>query len=117
MLEYSEYKSLVDILEHSNPDTAYTDLMNKENKVLDTVNGVINHYKDKKVEEKQFIHMSLYEIYNLFFLEMPEIMKELEKSQNVEDVMKILFLGKRVIYIGIMLVLISIILFFVNSSI
>ena len=116
MLEYSEYKSLVDILEKSELDESYKELMNKEDKVLDTINHVVNTYKDKKGKRKQFIHMSIYEIYNLFFLEWPEFMKDLTKVQSTEDVIDLLLKNNRVIYIGIVLVLISLILFFIDSS-
>ena len=53
MLEYSEYKSLMDILDRSNTENSYQDLMKKEEKVLDTVNNVIKHYKDTDI--KNFI--------------------------------------------------------------
>jgi hypothetical protein len=116
MLDYSEYKSLIDTLEKSELDETYKDLMKMEGSVLDTVNAVVNQVRDKKSNDKQFMHMSLYEIYNLLFLEIPLMIKEVNNAKTSGDVVRTLFKGHRVIYIGIMLVLISIILFFVNSS-
>ena len=52
MLEYSDYKSLVNTLEQSNHDNTYQELINKEDKVLDTVNRVIKNYRDEDVKEK-----------------------------------------------------------------
>ena len=116
MLDYSEYKSLVDILEKSELDDSYKDLIQKEDKVLDTVNAVVNQIKDKKSNQKQFMHMSLYEIYNLLFLEIPLLIKEVSGAQTSADVLRTLFKGHRVIYIGIVLVILSVILFFVDNS-
>lgn len=116
MLEYSEYKSLVDILDKSELDETYKELMKKEDKVLDTVNAVVNHYKEKQYKKKQFINMSIYEIYNLFFVEWPLIMIDLHKVKKFEDIIPLILKGYRPIYIGILLVLISFILFFLDNS-
>lgn len=116
MLDYSEYKSIIDILDKSELDDSYKDLMKKEEKVLDTVNHVVNSYNDKKVKKKQFIHMSIYEIYNLFFLEWPAFMKDLTKATSINDVFKLVLKNNRIIYIGIILVFTSVILFFIDNS-
>lgn len=116
MLDYSEYKSLMDIVDKSDAESMYPDLMKKETKVLDTVNHVVNHYKDTNSQNSMFMHKSMYEIYNLFFLEWPVIMSELLKVKSVDDVIDVLTKNDRLIYIGILLVLASFILFFVNSS-
>lgn len=116
MLEYSEYKSLVDILNQSDLDESYQTLMKKEEKVLDTVNAVVNYYKDKRTKEKQFVHMSLYEIYNLFFLEWPAFLNDVLHVKSMEDISRVIFKGHRVIYIGLLFVITSFILFFVISS-
>ena len=116
MLDYSEYKALVDILDKGELDETYKELMKKEDKVLDTVNSVVNHYKDKKHEKKQFVHMSIYEIYNLFFLEWPLFLMDLYKVKGVDDFISVISKGNRLIYIGVLLVLISFILFFIDNS-
>lgn len=116
MLEYSEYKSIIDILDKSELDDSYKDLMKKEDKVLDTVNHVVNSYNDKKIKRKQFIHMSLYEIYNLFFLEWPSFMKDVTKATSLNDVFKLMIKNNRIIYLGCILVFVSFILFFIDSS-
>lgn len=116
MLDYSEYKALVDILDKSELDETYKELMKKEDKVLDTVNSVVNHYKERKQAKKQFINMSIYEIYNLFFLEWPLFIMDLYKVKKLDDFIVVVSKGNRLIYIGVMLVLISFILFFVENS-
>ncbi len=115
-LNYSEYKSLVNLIESEDIYNKYENLMKKEEKVLDTVNHVIKNIKTKESEEKQIIHMSLYQIYNNMFLEIPKIINELYKINNIDDIITILTKNNRLIYLGIILVLISIFLFFIEIS-
>lgn len=116
MLDYSEYKSLIDILDKSDAANTYEDLMKKETATLDTVNAVVNHYRDRRVENKQFVHMSLYEIYNLFFLEIPVLARDLKGVKDLKGAALVLMQGNRPIYLGILLVAVSLILFFIYSS-
>lgn len=116
MLDYSEYKSLVDILDKSELDETYKELINKEDKVLDTVNAVVNHYKDKKAERKMFLHMSLNEIYKMFFLEWPGLWMDLTRVKTTKDVADAFLKNNRVIYLGIVCVVVALILFFVDTS-
>lgn len=116
MLDYSDYTSIIDVLEKSNLDETYKDLIAKETSVLETVNNIVNYDKTSKAKDKQFIHMSLNEIYTLMFLEIPLMTKELSVCRSFEDILRVIFKGHRIIYLGILLVLISILLFFVENS-
>lgn len=114
MLEYSEYKSLIEVLDKS--EDTYKDLMKKEDKVLDTVNAVVNHYKDKKHKQSAFLHMSLTEIYHMFFIEWPAFWIDIKKVQSMQDMIDIVMKNNRLIYIGIVCVIAAMILFFVETS-
>ena len=116
MLDYSEYKALVDILDKSEVDDTYKELMKKEDKVLDTVNAVVNHYREKRSDKKQFINMSIYEMYNLLFLEIPLMMMEMYKVKDINDIIEVLTKNSRLVYIGIILVILSIFLFFIENK-
>lgn len=116
MLDYSEYKSLVEVLEKSELDDTYKDLMKKEDKVLDTVNNVVNHYKDERYKEKSFVHMSLNEIYKVLFIEYHEFVKDITNIKDVNSLTFIVLKGSRPIYIGIVLILIAFLLFFISTS-
>lgn len=116
MLEYSEYKSLVDILEKGDMDETYKELIKKEDKVLDTVNAVVNHYKDKKYKQRMFLHISLQELYTLFFLEWPMMIRDLSNAKSMDDYIKAFLVNNRPLYIGIMCVLVGMFLFFVQNS-
>ena len=115
MLQYSEYKSLVDILEKSNNyDGTYQELMSKEEKVLDTVNKVIQVYKDddiRKIKFKSFLDYSIHEIIFKFFNVWTDMFKELVAHENILDVIQ---KEDRLIYIGMMLIVLSLCFYFTN---
>lgn len=116
MLDYSEYTSLVDVLEKTELDDSYKELMKKETKVLDTINNVIEQKKTTINRRGEFLHMSLTEIYTLMFLELPQLFKELNTVSSLDDVMKAIFKGHRIIYIGIFMVLGGVFLFFLDNT-
>jgi hypothetical protein len=116
-LDFSNYESLLEVLQKSDPENAYNDLMTKEDKVLGSVNAIVNEHKARKSNESQFLHMSLYQIYNIFFLEFRAILKELPKAKDLKDYVNIFMAGDRIIYIGVFFVILSVLIFFIDSSI
>jgi hypothetical protein len=115
MLEYSDYKSLIDTLEQSNQDNTYQILMNKEDKVLDTMNRVIKYYKDEDAKEKEFINYTISQVVYKFFNVWIEIFNEII-NKNGSNIIEILIKDDRLIYIGVMFIFISIILYYVEIS-
>jgi hypothetical protein len=114
MLQYSEYKSLVEILEKSNNDGIYQELMDKEEKVLDTVNKVIQVYKDddiRKLKYKNFLDYSIHEAIFKFFNVWVEMFKEIVAHENILDVIQ---KEDRLIYIGMMLIILSFCFYFTS---
>jgi hypothetical protein len=115
MLEYSDYKSLVNTLEQSNHDNTYQELINKEDKVLDTVNRVIKNYRDDDVKEKEFINHTISQVVYKFFNIWIEMFNDLLNS-NGKDIFDIFSKDDRLVYIGIMFIFISIFLYYVEIS-
>ena len=115
MLEYSDYKSLVNTLEQSNHDNTYQELINKEDKVLDTVNRVIKNYRDEDVKEKEFINHTISQVVYKFFNIWIEIFNDLLNS-NGKDIFDIFSKDDRLVYIGIMFIFISIFLYYIEIS-
>ena len=116
-LDFSNYESLLEVLKKSDPENTYKDLMAKEDKVLGSINAIVNEHKARRSNESQFLHMSLYQIYNVLFLEIRAVMKELPKAKDLKDYVNIVMKGDRIIYIGVFFVILSVLLFFVDSSI
>ena len=114
-IEYSEYKSLVDILQKSDEDI-YEEVMKKEKNVLSTIDHVVNHIKEENVKSDQFINLSISHIIEKFLLLIPEMIKELSNVRSLQDIIKVISKEDRIIYIGILLIIIGLFIFLVESS-
>jgi hypothetical protein len=112
-LEYSEYQSVVDILGKSDQSNVYQDLMKKEEKTLDSVNKVIKYYKDNDYKSKEFLYMSFWELTIRFGEIWPELWSDITSSdpKNI-SFFNIFMKDDRPIYIGILLIIISVFLLF-----
>jgi len=106
----------MNILETKDEQNMYQDLMDKEKAVLGSVNGIINSIRDRNQEEKQFIHMSLYEITILIFTEIPKMMQELLLLDSLEGVPDLLTKNHRILIISVLMILISLFLFFIQVN-
>lgn len=113
MLNYSDYKSFVDTLDQSNHDNTYQELIGKEDKVLDTVNSVVKYYKDKDVKEKQFINLPVAYVVQRFFEVWSDIFYDLVNHKHIMDIVT---KDDRLIYIGAMMILLSIFLYYVEIT-
>ena len=116
MLEYAEYKDVIEVLGRSNQDDVYQDLMKKEVNVLDTVNAVVKTYKDKNITSKEFINRTLMENISRFWLDMNLMIKELFDIADVKEIPRILSKKDRIIYLGFICIFLAIIFFFVEIS-
>jgi hypothetical protein len=116
MLEYSEYKSLMDTLNRADRDTVYEDLMKKETSVLSNVNAVVKEYRDHAHEKKQFINMSINDIIHKVFTELPMIMMEINQVKTPQDYVRIVTKGDRLVYLGIIIVMVAFCVFFAEIS-
>ena len=111
-IQYAEYKELVDILERSNPEHSYQDLMKKEEKVLDTVNNIVKYYTDYDTKENEFINQRLSVIIHRFFTTWLEIFRDIQNKQNIKTVFT---KDDRMFYVGMMLMLVSVFLYIVRN--
>jgi hypothetical protein len=115
-IEYADYNELIEILNRSNHETSYQDLMQKEKNTLDTVNAVVKHYRDKNIQEKEFINRPVLENISRFWLDMNLLVKELMDLTHPRDIVPLLTKGERIIYFGFICISLAIILFFVEIS-
>jgi hypothetical protein len=117
MLEYSEYKTLIDTLEQSNHDLTYQEVMKKESKVLDTINKSIQVFNDQTQKQKQFINKPVSEIVFNFFNTWIEIIQEITtKADSITSLINILNTKDRLVYIGVSLIVLSIIFFYMEIT-
>lgn len=100
-----------------NSDGIYDELVKKENSILKTINRVIDFEKEKD-NKKKFIHLSLSKIYKNIFNNLNKILEELLKTKKLttKKFKKIILKEKRIIYLGILLIIIAIYLALIELS-
>lgn len=111
-----DYQALLLLLKKSEPKDVYEELMKKEEKVLDTVNRVVNYSNEKELKESEFLNKTVAQHVSGLFWAMKGIMSELYRMKTIQDVKSTLTKDDRMIYIGIMLLCIAFFLFFVINS-
>jgi len=100
-----------------NADSIYDELVKKENNILKTINRVIDFEKDKE-NKKNFLNLPLSKIYKNIFHNLNKILEELLKTKNLttKKFKKIILKEKRIIYLGILLIIIAIYLALIELS-
>lgn len=116
-IEYSEYKSLLNLIESENQDNTYEELMKKEKNTLDTVNKVIKYYQDNDIMKKNFSNMTFYEIVLRTSEVWTDIFNDIVTWKSTKkNAMEVFYNEDRMIYIGIFLIFVSLFLFFIVIS-
>lgn len=117
-INYSEYKSILDIAQNSNIDNSYQDLMKKEQDTLNTVNNVIKYYQDRDIKSKQFVNMSFYEMVIRMSETWTDIYSDILnwKQTKNNSITEVFFKEDRSIFLGIFLIITSFFLFFIIIS-
>ena len=115
-IEYGEYKEIIDVLQRTNVEDNYQDLMAKEDKVLETVNTVVKYYRDEDIKDGEFINQGLGRVIVRFLDVWKEIMNDFTDVTRKKTAYSILTEGDRLIYIGLTLIIVALFLFFVESS-
>lgn len=113
---FMDYKDFKTLLDKSNPDHLYEELMKKEERILQTVNRVVDYSNKKELEANEFINMPIKDATSNFMLGVISMINDLTKVKDGQHLIQVLMSTERVIYIGIILVIISMFLFFIQSS-
>lgn len=116
MLESREYKEFIDMLESGQAyeKDVYQDILSKEKVYLEEVNKIMQ--AKKSMQQQYFTQLSIGEHYFMFVDCLRKIFKESLLISHVSELPWIFLFGERKIYIGILLVILSIFLFFINIS-
>lgn len=111
-----EYNKLVTLLKSTNTEDIYEELLKKEDKVLDTVNRVVNYSNAEEVRQTEFENMSMNELTHNMFWTLQKIGREAWDIKTIQDVYRVMFTGERKFYLGVVVVMVSLFLFFVIIS-
>ena len=117
---FGEYKQLLSDLknEDATKETIYEQLMAKEDNVLNLIGRVVDQKNTDLFKDSVFYNNSLFDILMKFANTWKAIMQEIfvEKRNLPSEFRGIFYSGDRKIYVGMMLVLVALVLFFIGSS-
>lgn len=112
-----EYKSILDLLNKDvTKNDIYSELMNKEDNILNTVNRLSNTNLSSSIQDTLFYNKTLLEILSLFANTWTNILTELVNEDMYMYPMKVFWDGDRKIFVGLMMVIIALFLFFIQIS-
>ena len=109
----------IDALTQGTPDArgdAYQRLMQRETRVLRTVDRVVNAARASSVERESFYNLSLREVAHRFVKSMHGILDDVMAVRHARDVPAVFLSGDRKIYSGLLLVLVSLALYYFSAS-
>jgi hypothetical protein len=114
----NEYKDFIDMMEKGElyEKDVYNEILTKEKSYLSDMNTFFNNKYKTINESKSFTMLSVSEHYFKFMRSIKNIINEIISSKSVYELPWIILYGERKIYIGVLLVLLSIFLFFVTIS-
>jgi allophanate hydrolase subunit 1 len=119
-----EYMSLTDLVTSKRPtddsnNTLYDELMLKEKRVLDVVERLIEDKQNQDYRKTMFVDIPLSKLPYLMLKEINELMTdvmELRGTMTMEKLRNLVGKNHRLVYIGILLVLIAVGLMLMNIS-
>jgi hypothetical protein len=115
-MENRDYKTLLKELYDKDDGSVYQKLMQKEYTVLDTVNRAINQVKEDKNTNEQFINMPVIAIGERFYTSMKTIFNDLQNVKSYKGIYNIINMEDRIIYIGLLLILIALFLLLIQGD-
>jgi len=124
----NEYDKLKDLVTKPGQNDVYNDLINKEIRVLDTINNLINVEEKKKNKKKIMYNLTLKEILINLLKVIVDIINDistilldpLNKNRDLITVLKKVrktFTKKdRLVYVGLFFIIISLLIYFIDGT-
>lgn len=113
---YSDYKELINNLENDTVGDVYQQLMEKEQKRIDLINHVVDQKNGHVWSNTILYNQTLLEVAMNFAATWKLIFKEMYVERRFDRWFDIFYEGDRKIYVGLMIVVIALFMFFVSSS-
>lgn len=95
---------------------AYAELMRQEERVLRTVNRVVNSARGKTVDGGLFTNLSLNDLGMQTMRTLHVVMHDLMHARKPDQVLRAFVDGDRKIYVGLICIALAFVLFFVSSA-
>jgi len=94
-------------------NTIYDELMEKENRVLSTIDRYIADKKETELRETRFLHTPIAKVPTMFFRTFNDMLDDAMRAETGRDVRALLTKGARPIYMGMLLIIIALFILFV----
>lgn len=113
----SEYNLLKKQVLDENPNSVYTEVMNKSDRVLDTINRVMDTTVSKRRRKKDWRALPLGDLFGTSLTTLNDVIEELsvgpppQTDNHIQWVSHVLFKNQRGFFIGFVLVAVSILIF------
>jgi len=111
-----EYAELVKIIRGDGDLDTYSDLMNRERRVLDTVDRVVNDARLRRSEATSLPDMRLSQLVTRTMTVVVDVYRDLLRVRRLTDVPDVFTRRGRLLYVGILLVLVSLAVMVVQAS-
>lgn len=115
----TEFMALGDfnkLLKSAKPEHLYEELIQKEERLLKTLNRVVDYSNKKEMESKEFINMPVKDVAKGFMSSMLELFEDLVKIKTPDQLVTAMMQSDRIIYFGLLVIVFSVILFFLNIA-
>ena len=105
-----EYQELLDMIEGrgKNGKDVYGNLMSTEERVLDTVDRVVNDARLQTTNQDSFLHMSLFDNAAATARTLHDTFLDLSRVRSARDVQLAFIKKDRLLYLGVVLVLVAV---------
>ena len=113
-----DYKDLLTLIsqEDGSQQDLYTELLKREQNVLDVVSRMMTQDKQETSHKRLFLENSLLDFIAKFSNAWKNIFTELVIERNVNQWFEIVFKDERKIYVGCMFIFIAFFMFFITIS-
>jgi predicted AAA+ superfamily ATPase len=112
---YQEYKELEDELDADVPEMIYEKLMNKEENRLNLINRIVDYKSNSNIIASSILNDSLSNVMKKIVTSWWAIYTDIVYKQ-ITDPLLLFWAGDRKIFVGLFVVLISVVLFFMDIS-
>ncbi len=114
--EFMDYNDFNSLLQSSKPQHLYQELINKEDRLLQTINRVVDYSNRKELEAKEFLHTPVKDVAKGFMSSMLDLFEGMFKVKTTEQLFALFMDADRIIYFGILIIVFSVILFFLDIA-
>ena len=114
--EFMKFDEFTKLLKSAKPEHLYEELVQKEDKLLQTMNRVVDYSNKKDMQSKEFLNTPVKDVARGFMSSMLGLFEDLVKMKTIDQLIPAMMQADRIIYSGILIIVFSVILFFLDIA-